>query len=257
MKIASIFLSFLILLAAAVYLPAFAKDKVESNDSGIPEVDGDYQDPTDKNVRVRVFVHKVKNHTSSAALVCSDPDSSATTGWAGWKLPVGNWTYNLNPSSVPSSVGAANLATIASNGFGAWEAAQNKVDFVAGPTTTIARSSYEGKNVIAWGRTSGSALGVTYVRYYTASRLVVDVDTIMNKKFPWSWNGGSATTCGDPNTYDAQNILVHEQGHWMGLNDHYDASYVNNTLYGYGSKGETKKNTPTTGDVAGIAAIYP
>lgn len=257
MKIASVFLGFLFLLAVSAVLPVSAKVSSDSNDSGIPEADGDYPDPKDKNVRVRVFVHREKSHNVQAALVCDDSDSTATVGWTGWKLPSGNWTYRLNSSSVPSSVGAANLPTIASNGFSQLESAQNDVSFVRGSDTAKARSSYDGQNIIAWGRTNGSALGVTYVRYYTASGLVVDVDTIMNKKFPWSWNGGNSTMCGDPSRYDAQNILTHEQGHWLGLDDHYDTAFVDNTMYGYGSKGETKKNTLTTGDRAGIATIYP
>lgn len=255
MKAIPFFLSFILLFFVILTPNALAKERAESNDSGIPEVDGDYREPRDKKVRVRVFVHKAKQQM--AILTCDDPNSTATVGWAGWKLPAGSWTYNLNPSSVPSSVGAANLATIATNGFGAWQGAQNKVTFIAGPTTTKVRSSYDGQNIIAWGRTSGSALGVTYVRYYTISRLVVDVDTIMNKKFAWSWNGGSSSTCGDPNTYDAQNILVHEQGHWLGLDDFYTAGFINNTMYGYGSKGETKKISLTSGDIAGVEAIYP
>lgn len=256
MKLASLFLALIFVLALVSPSFTFAKEKVYSNDSRIPEVDGDYQDPQDKNVRVRVFVHKEKSRKVSPALVCDDTDSSATVGWAGWKLPAGNWTYNLNPSSVPSTVGAANLATMTVSGFDAWEAAQNKVTFSAGATTTKVKSSNDGKNIIAWGRTSGSALGVTYVRYYTSTKLVVDVDTIMNKRFAWSWNGGSSTTCGDPNSYDAQNILVHELGHWLGLNDFYTNDFTNNTMYGYGSRGETKKITLTSGDTAGVAAIY-
>ncbi len=256
MKVISLLLSFILFLALALPFSAFAENKVGSNDSGIPETNGDYQDPHNKNIRVRVFVHKVKNHDAQALLTCDDPGSTASVGWAGWKLPAGSWTYRLNPSSVPSSVGGANLSTIAAAGFSAWQGAQNKVTFTAGPTTTKVRSSYDGQNIIAWGRTSGSALGVTYVRYYTSTRLVVDVDTIMNNKFAWSWNGGSSTTCGNPNTYDAQNILVHEQGHWLGLDDFYTAGFVNNTMYGYGSKGETKKISLTSGDIFGVAAIY-
>lgn len=257
MRIASVFLGLLFLLAVSAIVPASAKVNSDSNDSGIPEVNGDFPDPKDKNVRVRVFVHKEKGRDVQTALVCDDVDSTTTVGWAGWKLPAGNWTYNLNPSSVPSSVGAVNLSIIATNGFNELESAQNDVSFVRGSDTGKTRSSYDRQNIISWGRTSGSALGVTYVRYYSASGLVVDVDTIMNKKFSWSWNGGDSTTCGDPNRYDAQNILTHEQGHWLGLDDEYTAGFVDNTMYGYGSKGETKKNTLTTGDRAGIAAIYP
>jgi hypothetical protein len=52
-------------------------------------------------------------------------------------------------------------------------------------------------------------------------------------------------------------VLTHEQGHWLGLDDVYTTAYVNNTMYGTGSRGDLKPDTLTTGDVAGAAAIYP
>lgn len=251
------------LLAALSLLTApDAYAKHSSQQLAIPEKSGVYDDPDHPGVKVRVFVHPEKGTRpgkpgggESPALMCSpDPDSSAVVGPAGWHLP-SSWTYQLNPSSVPSSVGGSNLATIAGNGFADWAAAaNNKVAFNRGANTTVARQAYDGRNIIAWGRTSGSALGVTYIRYYSSTGLAVDVDTIMNKKFPWKWS--NSNTCADPKAYDAENILTHELGHWLGLEDEYTAEYVDATMYGYGSKGEVKKNTLTTGDTTGTAAIY-
>lgn len=231
----------------------------------IPEIEGLYDDPEHENVKVRVFVHKEKPPRASAsALVCdlADPQSEATVAAAFWKLP-STWTYNLNPSSAPSSVGSANLAVIAANGFSDWSnatlsstSATPKVVFTKGANTTVSRSAFDGLNVITWGRTQGTALGVTYIRYYSSTGIVVDVDTIMNKKFPWKWSNSSS--CAYPDAYDAENILNHELGHWMGLDDMYDsANYQHATMFGYGSKGEVKKNTLTTGDIQGILSIYP
>lgn len=224
----------------------------------IPEQNGTYDDPDHPRVKVRVFVHPERpTKDESAALVCdlADPDSVAVVGGAGWKLP-SSWTYNLNPSSVPSAVGGSNLPTIAGNGFADWTtAANNNITFIKGSDTTISRQAYDGKNTIAWGRTSGSALGVTYVRYYASTGQVVDVDTIMNKKFPWRWS--NSNVCAESTAYDAENILTHELGHWIGMDDEYDTAYQHNTMYGYGSKSEVKKNTLTTGDTTGAAAIYP
>lgn len=256
--IASTFLAIALLTAPA----AFA---AHGSRSPIPEKSGVYDDPDHPGVKVRVFVHPEPGRgaqpekpttSESSALVCNlaDPDSSALVAAAGWKLPA-TWTYNLNPSSVPSSVGGGNLATIVGNGFADWTAAANsKVTFTQGSNTSVARQAYDQKNIIAWGRTSGSALGVTYVRYYTSTGQVVDVDTIMNKKFAWKW--ANSNSCAEPTVYDAENIITHELGHWIGMDDEYDAAYVDNTMYGYGSKGEVKKNTLTTGDNAGAAAIY-
>ena len=51
-------------------------------------------------------------------------------------------------------------------------------------------------------------------------------------------------------------LLTHELGHSMGLNDEYDTTYVDNTMFGYGSMTETKKDTLTTGDIIGVKSLY-
>jgi len=229
-----------------------AKEKPE-----IPEKDGVYADLDHPGLKVRVFVHNekpAKPTPTPSVLQCSleDPDSVAVVGAAGWRLDP-NWIYNLNLGSVPAAVGGASLPKMASDGFGEWGAATG-VAFVRGVDTTVSRQAYDGQNVIAWGRTSGTALGVTYVRYYPDTGQVVDVDTIMNKKYQWSWY--DSNVCAWQGAYDAEDILTHELGHWVGLNDEYTAEYIENTMYGYGAKGEVKKDTLTTGDVSGAAVIY-
>jgi len=158
---------------------------------------------------------------------------------------------------VPSTI-SPNLGTIINNSFAVWENALPTGSGVTlaydGPTSAN-RAVYDRQNIIAWGRTSGSALGVTYIWYQNG--IAIELDTIMNEKFSWGWaNQSTNPLCAYSNVYDAQNILTHELGHWFGLNDHYTADYVNNTMYGYGSKGEVKKDTLTAGDIAGINLIY-
>lgn len=249
-RILGVLLSFAFVFALSVAVFA------QSEDTTIPEKNGDYAVPGRPNLRVRVFVHEPKEPkakpNSSTAAVCEDNPSSAVVGATGWKLPNTDWKYKVNPSSVPSSVGQSNLATIVSNSFSKWTSAISASpapNLVPNGTTTKTRNALDFENIITWGRTQGSALGVTYVWYYTATNLVADVDTIMNKKFPWSLACSTAS-------YNAEDILIHELGHWFGLNDHYTASYVDNTMYGYGSKAEIKKITLTNGDKAGVDAIY-
>lgn len=232
----------------------------KSDNQDIPEVDGTYNDPGHPGIKVRVFVHREKpGVTPNPSLACSlsDPESSAVDAKTGWKLPSGV-LYNLNVNSVPTSVGQGNLSVFSATALSRWASASNgKVLFTRGADTNTDRQANDGKNVITWGRTSGSALAVTYTRYNTATGQVVDVDTIMNNKFAWSWTDQNLhPACASSNTYDAQDILTHELGHWMGLDDHYSADYVNSTMYGYGSKTEIKKDTLTTGDTLGVQAIY-
>lgn len=251
------FLAFLFIFTLAVSFWAgkvIAKEKPQ-----ILEENGTYDDPDFPGIKVRVFVHKEKPAKDSlSSLTCNllDPDSTATVGAEVWRLP-STWTYNLNVSSVPASVGASNLPTIARNGFDDWtSASSNKVKFARGTDTTVSKQAYDRKNILAWGRTSGTALAVTYIRYNSSGQ-VVDVDTIMNLKFSWSWtNQAIYPACADPSSYDAEDIMTHELGHWLGLDDEYTLEYVNATMYGYGSKSEVKKDTLTTGDIAGTAAIY-
>lgn len=235
----------------------------KDTDSDLPQVSGTYDVPGHPNLKLKVFVHepKIKPEPSvSPSLVCSltDPDSSAVVDPAGWHLPSGQWVYRLNTASVPSSIGSSNFNTLTQLAFSVWQnAVNNKVTFIAGPITTVNRAKYDGQNIITWGRTSGSALAITYTWYDQNTGVVAETDTIMNKKFPWSWTDQSVSqNCADANSYDAQDILTHELGHWMGLNDEYTSDYVNNTMYGYGSKGEVKKDTLTNGDVTGVSNIY-
>lgn len=255
-KISAILFSlfFVLIISANVF--------AQNSNATIPEKNGDYPDPSHPGLRVRVFVHEPKpskpSPTQSPVLVCSlpDPDSSAVVPPAGWKLP-STWTYTLNTGSVPSSVGSGNLTTIAGNAFTQWTSAVGGKVAISktSSNTTVNRAKYDRQNIVAWGRTQGTALAVTYTWYNTSS-IAVETDTIFNQKFKWYWNAAD-NTCTDANSYDAQDILSHEIGHWMGLDDTYSSLYLDNTMYGYGSKGEVKKNTLTTGDAQGVQAIYP
>ncbi len=228
-----------------------------------PETEGTYEVPGKPNMKVKVFVHRPKaakpapRPTPTPVIVCpGDTQSDSVIPPVGWKLP-SSWTYTLNTASVPASVGSANWATIAATSFSQWTGALNgKVTIT--PTsspTTVNRATLDNRNILTWGRTQNGALAVTYTWYYPDTGMVAEVDTIMNQKYPWFWNSG-APICTDANSYDAQNILTHELGHWVGLDDTYTEEFTENTMYGYGAKGETKKDTLTAGDITGAVNIY-
>jgi|SRR3989344_438065 len=268
-RLTTLLISILLLVGFAT--PAFAEKPDDSGVSNIPEVSGDYPDPDHPGLRVRVYVHPESgqiNHpakpspTSSPALVCTENPNSEAFVSGGLHLPATNWTYKLNTSSVPATVGGSNLPAIATNGFSQWtnaiSSSTSKPNLVYGGSTTINRATYDGQNIIAWGRTSGTVLGVTTLWYYPDTGLIAETDVIMNnnkKLVKWAWSQGSM--CADDKSYDAQNILTHELGHVFGLDDEYESPFVDNTMFGYGSKGETKKNIITNGDSLGIQAIYP
>lgn len=247
----------------------------------LPEQAGIYEVPGNPHLKLRVFVYhgkadnqgkpagkgNPKNPPSPPSEVCTstnsaDPNSNAVVGGAGWLLP-STWTYNINVSSVPDSVDAANIATIVKNSFDSWlnvSSVNQAVIVNRGSDTSTDRYGFDGENIVAWGRTSGSALAVSYIWYNTVTGEAVEVDTIMNKKFSWYWSDPSTwedgKTCAYDGVYDAQNILTHELGHTFGLDDEYAGSFVYNTMYGYGLVSETKKNTLTAGDESGVDLLY-
>lgn len=242
----------------------------------LPETAGVYDVAGKPDLKLRVFVHHGKADKTDAAkpakpqpatpaLVCQpvvsiDPDSAAVAAPAGWRLP-SSWTYRVNTASVPSTVGAAGASALIANGYGVWSGAvSGKVVFSRGTDTTMTAAKRDGQNIVAWGRASSSALAVTYTWYNQTTGLAVEIDTIFNKSFKWYWSDPSlwpsGEQCAYQGAYDAQDIFTHELGHTVGLDDHYTADYANNTMYGYGSTGETKKNTLTTGDILGASALY-
>lgn len=247
----------LVLLLAGLANLALAKNE-DSGDQEIPEVDGIYDVPGHANMKVRVIVHHAKPARPEPVIVCAttnDPGSDAFVGATGWKLP-SSFSYNLNPLSAPSAL-QSQVEDLTARSFAAWDSVTDRISISRGNDTFTTNKGLDGKNLVAWGRPSGSALAVTYTWYYPSTGEVVEIDTIMNKKFAWSWTPYDIYTCVDANAYDAQNIMTHEIGHWFGLNDFYTSNYVDNTMFGYGSKAELKKDTLTTGDIAGLAAIYP
>ncbi|HPI67362.1 MAG TPA: matrixin family metalloprotease [bacterium] len=253
-----IFYVFLMLVFwTTLNMPVLAKQSEQI----LPEEEGIYNIPGRPDLKLRVFVYHgkpdkpVKPTPTEPSLICpvADPDSNATVEGAGWVLP-SSWTYRLNSNSVPTTVGSDNLANITISAFDEWlEAINNKVKVVRGADTTMAKAQLDGQNIITWGRASGNALAVTYI-WYNNQGVATEIDTIMNKSFTWYWSNNQS--CAYEGVYDAQNILTHELGHTFGLDDHYTSEYINNTMYGYGAKTETKKNTLTVGDRTGVASLY-
>ena len=100
-----------------------------------------------------------------------------------------------------------------------------------GSTSTIAYT-------IVWGVFGGPPQG----------RKLVEWDAVFNTDYAWSETG-------EANKMDYQNIATHEFGHALGLG-HPDSTCTEETMYAYGSAGETKKQTLEAGDVAGVNKLY-
>lgn len=80
---------------------------------------------------------------------------------------------------------------------------------------------------------------------------------VFDDEYTWGDAGPtSETELGDTSIMDLQNIATHEFGHAAGLDDLYESSCSEETMYGYAEAGETKKRTLNDGDIAGITELY-
>jgi hypothetical protein len=85
---------------------------------------------------------------------------------------------------------------------------------------------------------------------YASTTTISKVITTLNSRYPFTIGG-----IGD--SFDVQNILTHEFGHWLNLYDMYSSSCSSVTMYGYGAYGQTFKRTLDTPDINGISWQYP
>lgn len=244
--------------------------------------------PTDKPDKEPVdkitFVHYPKENPGNAF---GKPDGSAAIGsgtgtlsksykYSGihWADPT-NITYYVNATANYTYIGAEAALAAA---MATWDSASYALHFSdAGATNKTAGNDNDGYNVISWGPISYSnAIAVTYIWYLRNSKTIIECDTIMNISLPWSYTapnvtnelrgkaGSDMTQYGDPTNsdvaspyaYDIQDIMTHEAGHWLMLGDLYGSQDSYLTMYGYGAKGELKKDTLGYGDELGVEYVY-
>ncbi len=109
---------------------------------------------------------------------------------------------------------------------------------------TVSFGFYPNPNVIAvtnvWGYFGGRP----------SYREIVEWDMLFNDFFLWGNADFNSTVM------DLQNIATHELGHSAGLADLYNSDCYWETMFGYGSEGETYKRTLNSGDIFGIQKLY-
>ncbi|HHT9127077.1 MAG TPA: matrixin family metalloprotease [Candidatus Brocadiia bacterium] len=207
--------------------------------------------------KVRVFIHHPLPKKSRAeTCTVTTNDTVSDYGLAGWHMPTGGVKYYVNVNSVPKTVGSSNALTAIENAFSAWTTASPTKIFTYGGNTAIKAAKRDGKNIIAW-QGLRSAIAIAFAWYRTDTGQLVEVDTIFNKNYKWSFTPYLTDCGGVSNTFDVQNIATHEFGHWVGLDDLYDTVDEDLTMYGYGDTSELKKDTLGTGDTVGATAVSP
>ncbi len=154
--------------------------------------------------------------------------------------------YKLNTAYGPSET----LSAIA-GGMSAW-------NNVAGAALAFGVNAYssahqwgvcDGVNLIDfYPMDSESVIAANSIWYYTRSAAIIDSDIRFNLRQPFSTAGASGA-------FDLQTIATHELGHALMLDDLYGYSDSDKMMYGYGSRGQLKRQLHND-DKDGIVFLY-
>lgn len=179
-----------------------------------------------------------------------------------WDLSTAGIPYVINPSGAPSGAEVEVKAA-----FEAWDAATSAELFNDSPQIDInSWWGMDGKNNVSWQVIPvGGVIAATWLWYadndnsgdMSSGDKMLETDIVFNASQRWGIDpDGEGTAYKLKNAYDVGNIGTHEVGHVVGLDDLYDLIYSEITMYGYGSKGETKKISLAVGDVNGTKDLY-
>ena len=159
-----------------------------------------------------------------------------------------NATYYVNTQGAPTG----SLSAIQS-AMQTWtDIDTSSFTFIyGGSTSSTAHGINNGINIVTFGPISTKGiLAANAFWYYVSSGHMIDSDIKFNTNYPWAVNSSA-------DAYDVQNVGTHEHGHSLCLKDLYDSTDSEKTMYGYVSRGETKKRILDPDDIEGISYLYP
>jgi Matrixin len=209
---------------------------------------------TRSSVREYVYItHRAPAPPLGTCIPPSDSDSSSAFALAPWQI---GSTLNVTRSTQNVPVGSTAFANALNGAIAAWEGTRLPNSAFGGVVAQNVRprQRLDGQNVVGFGKI-GSAVGVTRFWVDTATSNVVEFDTLLNSKYPWSTAFALSETCAatTPVAFDVQAVLTHELGHPVGL-EHFDNDVQ--TMYPFVATGETRKRTLAAGDTNGATTKY-
>lgn len=212
-------------------------------------------DPPQRSLREHTYItYRAPAPPLGSCTAPLDSDSVSAYSLAPWQI-ASTLPITLSTQNVPSSVGTGAFGAALDGAIAEWEGTQlpSSAFGTVTASSTRPRQQLDGQNMVAFGRI-GSAVGIT--RFWVdASGNVVEFDTLLNLKYPWSTQAsGNVDACsGTTGAFDVQAVLTHELGHPIGL-EHFDNDVQ--TMYPFVATGETRKRTLALGDTAGANAKY-
>ena len=106
-------------------------------------------------------------------------------------------------------------------------------------------------NTISWGPIDGlgGAIAVTQFMFYVNTRKLIKFNIIFDEDEPWSTDESELS-------FDVQNVMTHELGHTLVLDDLRSPRDGALTMHAYTWPGDIIKRSLGSGDILGIQAIY-
>jgi hypothetical protein len=204
-------------------------------------------------VELRVFIHRPRVIKPNHLGTCTETSDDQVNDFAVTPRHLsGPIIWRLNRSTVPTNL-AGSVDGVLNASFNTWYGGV----FSQGPDTNARAARFDKVNAILWKKLGRTTIGVTYAWFSRSSGEVLEVDTLFNKRYPWAIFPNSPDCQSSPDACDLQNIATHEIGHWIGLDDLFDDSDKDLTMYGFGAGGEVKKRTLGQGDISGKNQLAP
>ena len=214
-------------------------------------------------------MHRSSRRALALALALGAASASATPSGNKWMAVPSYRVFDHSTTSGISGVtnfGATGGVLESVRGaFGAWTSTfvtctswtSTYAGLIGGSPTTALINGNDNNNYVVWlgpgqWRYGTATLGLTTTTYLTSNRQIVDADLEMNDTPLGSGPRWSAS--GDPTRYDYPSVVLHEAGHFLGL-DHTDNDPTA-VMYPTISPGEVKR-TLATADLADVCGIYP
>jgi hypothetical protein len=185
---------------------------------------------------------------------CDDPTFLPTgVTWAADAMPI---LWRFDRRSTPEEIKADKTLLTVRSAHRVWPQAQSDCadrdhySFAYNYLGHTAKNpKYDGTNMVDFGDLGQGALAVNST-WYTSSNRIVEVDLRLNKA-DYAW-----TNLEGVNRYQVRNVIAHELGHQVGLDD-LGAPHQGLTMFGEIGRGELNKVTLGRGDLKGAATIAP